>query len=90
MTAPALRPDVGASAFLLGTWSGKGVGRYPTVAPVAYREEVRFWPVGKPFPAYAQRTWAADDGRPSDGRRGPAPERRLGAELRRADAGPAA
>jgi THAP4-like, heme-binding beta-barrel domain len=43
---------------------------HPDVEPIAYREEIRFWHVGKPFLAYAQRTWALDDGRPLHGEMG--------------------
>jgi hypothetical protein len=63
MTAD-LHPDLEALAPLLGTWAGRGVGKYPTIEPFEYLEEVVFSHVGKPFLAYAQKTRAVADGKP--------------------------
>lgn len=59
-----MHPDLAALAPLLGTWSGHGAGKYPTIEPFDYFEEAVFSHVGKPFLAYSHKTKAVADGKP--------------------------
>ena len=59
-----LHPELEELAPLLGTWAGRCEGKYPTIQPFEYLEEVVFSHVGKPFLAYAQKTRSVADGKP--------------------------
>jgi THAP4-like, heme-binding beta-barrel domain len=70
MLATELNPALTPVAFLLGTWRGEGEGRYPSIKPFRYREEIRFGHNGKPFLIYTQRTESIETGQPMHGEAG--------------------
>jgi hypothetical protein len=53
----ALRP----LSWLIGLWVGVGTGQYPTIADFRFGQEMSFRTDGRPFLAYASRTWLLDD-----------------------------
>jgi len=57
---PDLHSAVAALAPLLGSWSGRGSGDYPTIAPFDYIEDLTVGHTGKPFLTYSQKTRSAD------------------------------
>lgn len=67
---PALHPDCGPLAFLLGTWRGEGEGEWPRGEPFRYGEEMTFEHVGDAFLMYSQRSWMVEDGAPVHFERG--------------------
>jgi hypothetical protein len=61
---PPLHTDIEHLAWIVGSWAGAGAGRYPTIDPFDYFEQVEFGHVGKPFLSYVQRTKHAETGLP--------------------------
>lgn len=57
-----LHPQCVPVAFLIGTWTGEGVGGYPTIEGFRFGQEISFsYLPGKPFLAYASRSWLLDE-----------------------------
>jgi rhodanese-related sulfurtransferase len=57
-----LMPVLTPFSFLLGTWSGTGTGKYPTISPFKYHERTTFsaYP-DKPYIIYNQKSFAVDE-----------------------------
>lgn len=63
-------PQLGVLSGLIGVWEGEGRGSWDGRPEFHYRERLTFTHAGKPMLAYAQQTWALDDGRPLHGEQG--------------------
>lgn len=59
--APEVHPEVAPLAWLLGTWTGVGVGGYPSVPEFRFAHEVTVTSAGTPVLAWQTRAWILDD-----------------------------
>ncbi len=57
-----MHPALVSVAGWLGTWTGRGFGEYPTIAPFEYTETITLGHAGKPRMAYVQQTWSVPEG----------------------------
>ncbi|MEK9737237.1 MAG: FABP family protein [Candidatus Nanopelagicales bacterium] len=48
-------------SWLIGRWAGVGLGQYPTIEDFRFGQEVSFTTDGRPFLAYASRSWLLND-----------------------------
>jgi hypothetical protein len=52
---------LGRLAWLVGHWSGQGVGGYPTIDDFGFEQEIDVTNDGRPFLGWTSRSWVLDD-----------------------------
>ena len=48
-------------SWMIGTWSGVGLGQYPTIEDFRFQQDLTISTDGRPFLQYASRSWIIDD-----------------------------
>ena len=48
-------------SWLIGSWTGVGLGQYPTIEDFRFGQELRFWNDGRPFLYYQSLSWILDE-----------------------------
>ncbi len=61
MSVADLPEELVPLSWLIGRWAGVGLGQYPTIEDFRFGQEVSFTTDGRPFLAYASRSWLLDD-----------------------------
>jgi hypothetical protein len=61
MSVSDLPEELVPLSWLIGRWAGVGLGQYPTIDDFRFGQEVSFTTDGRPFLAYASRSWLLDD-----------------------------
>ncbi len=63
-----LPPELFPISYLLGTWTGEGVGGYPGEPDYPFAQEITFSPIpGMKVFGYVSRTWHPETGEPISG-----------------------
>lgn len=58
---PKLPTDVLYLSWLIGTWSGVGLGQYPTIDDFRFQQDLVIANDGRPFLTLTSRSWLIDD-----------------------------
>jgi len=61
MSISELPEELVPLSWLIGRWAGVGLGQYPTIDDFRFGQEISFTTDGRPFLAYASRSWLLDD-----------------------------
>ena len=57
----ALPTELAHLSWLIGSWSGVGLGQYPTIEDFRFHQDITISTDGRPFLHYASRSWILDD-----------------------------
>lgn len=57
----ALPTELAHLSWLIGSWSGVGLGQYPNIEDFRFHQDITFSTDGRPFLHYASRSWILDE-----------------------------
>jgi hypothetical protein len=61
MSVSDLPEELVPLSWLIGRWAGVGLGQYPTIDDFRFGQEISVTTDGRPFLAFASRSWLLDD-----------------------------
>lgn len=57
----ALPLELAHLSWMIGSWTGVGLGQYPTISDFRFSQDITISTDGRPFLQYASRSWLIDD-----------------------------
>lgn len=57
----ALPAELAHLSWMIGSWSGVGLGQYPTIEDFRFHQDLTISTDGRPFLQYVSRSWVIDD-----------------------------